>query len=175
LATGYTGIDPTRKKNHQLPDPLLDNASSLSFYFTRLNQALGMSTYAPVEEEILLVLKRFRMFLNWHTEIPGYCKGREQTKEEQLNCRERVCQGMAMHRRMNWQNWCPFFQELRRLEFPVTVIIWINNPETSTEELWWRTPRSVNHHSIFYKSISSFFFKSIIHAWKERIVSGCMN
>ena len=51
-----------RKQDNQIPDPILDNATSLHFYFYSIGQgALGISTYnTPLREEELNLLRRFR-------------------------------------------------------------------------------------------------------------------
>jgi signal transduction histidine kinase len=50
-----------RKKTGQDPDPVLDKAKSLHYYFYSIGPgALGISTYAPLRKEDLELFKRFR-------------------------------------------------------------------------------------------------------------------
>ncbi|MEP6795639.1 MAG: nuclear transport factor 2 family protein, partial [Saprospiraceae bacterium] len=50
-----------RKDDKQFPDPVLDNATSVYFYFYSIGEGgLGVSTYNPLPEEHLTIFKRFR-------------------------------------------------------------------------------------------------------------------
>lgn len=50
-----------RKQTNQIPDPMLERAESVHYYFYSIGPgALGLSTYAPLQEEELDVFKRFR-------------------------------------------------------------------------------------------------------------------
>ncbi len=50
-----------RKQTNQNPDPILEGASSVHYYFQSIGPgALGLSSYAPLREEEIDVFKRFR-------------------------------------------------------------------------------------------------------------------
>jgi signal transduction histidine kinase len=164
-----------RRDTNQLEDPLLDNATSLHYYFYSIESgALGLSTFAPVKDEILSVFKRFKnVFELAYRRYRDIAKAEEQAKEAQLELSlERVrARAMAMHQSDELAELVSiFFQELRRLEFPVTsCIIWINNPDTSTEELWVaNTEINKPSQAYFINPFHHPFFRSIVRAWKER-------
>ncbi len=49
-----------RKQDHQFPDPLLDEATTVDYYFYSIGPGgLGLSTYKPLSDDELEVFKRF--------------------------------------------------------------------------------------------------------------------
>ncbi|MDQ3016692.1 MAG: nuclear transport factor 2 family protein, partial [Bacteroidota bacterium] len=54
-----------RKDDNQFPDPVLDNATAVYFYFYSIGHGgLGVSTYIPLTEEHLTIFKQFRNVFN---------------------------------------------------------------------------------------------------------------
>ncbi len=164
-----------RSETGQLADPLLDKASSLHYYFYSIGSgALGFSTYAPVESEILDILKRFRnVFDLAYRRYRDIAKAEEQAREAQIEVAlERVrARAMSMQHSDELAELVSIvFRELTRLEFPVTsCIIWINNPATATEELWVANAEINKPSQAYYiHPFHHSFFRSILHAWKER-------
>ena len=62
------------------------------------------------------------------------------------------------------------FKELTHLDFPITsCFLWINNPDLSTDELWVASNELNKPLKPYYlKPFRHPYFKSIIHAWKEK-------
>ncbi len=92
-----------RKQDNQIPDPILDKAASLHFYFYSIGQgALGISTYnTPLREEDLNLLKRFRnVFELAYRRFEDIEKAEAQAREANIQLAlERVrARTMAMHK-----------------------------------------------------------------------------
>ena len=159
----------------QFVDTYLYTADSLNYYFYSMGPvALGVSTYAPLQAEDLLLIKRFRnVFELAYTRFLDIQQAETQAKKAQIELSlERVrARAMAMQSSEELAELVSIvFKELTRLDFPVTsCIIWINNPTLSTEELWVANAEmNKPPQSYFINPFHHSFFKSIIHAWKER-------
>jgi hypothetical protein len=131
-----------RRQTNQLTDPLLDKASSLHYYFYAIESgALGMSTYAPVEEEILLVLKRFRnVFELAYRRYRDIAKAEAQAREAQIEASlERVrSAALTMHKSDDLRfSLTKLFEELDKLQLGmVRCGIAILDPSKPRADVW---------------------------------------
>jgi signal transduction histidine kinase len=90
-----------RKKENQLPDPLLDNVSEISYCFLSIGEGgLGLSLYQSMDENVLILFKRFhQVFSLAYQRFRDIQKAEAQAKDAQIEAAlERVrAQTMAMH------------------------------------------------------------------------------
>jgi signal transduction histidine kinase len=90
-----------RKQDHQFPDPLLDEATTVDYYFYSIGPGgLGFSTYKPLGDEGLRVFKRFhKVFSLAYRRFLDIQKAEAQAREAQIEAAvERVrAQSMAMY------------------------------------------------------------------------------
>ncbi len=90
-----------RKEENHFPDPLLDEASEVSYCFLSIGEGgLGMSLYQAMDEGILTLFKRFhQVFSLAYQRFRDIQKAEAQAREAQIEVAvERVrAQSMAMH------------------------------------------------------------------------------
>jgi len=111
-----------RKKTNQDPDPVLDEAKSVHYYFYSIGTgALGISAYAPLIEEEINLFKRFRnVFDLAYRRFIDIEKAIAQAKEAQIETSlERVrAQAMAMRNPEDLTGICEvLYAELQKLGF----------------------------------------------------------
>jgi len=111
-----------RKKTNQDPDPVLDEAKSVHYYFYSIGTgALGISAYAPLIEEEINLFKRFRnVFDLAYRRFIDIEKAIAQAKEAQIETSlERVrAQAMAMRTPEDLTGICEvLYAELHTLGF----------------------------------------------------------
>jgi len=91
-----------RKANGELDDPKLDDSSSLHYYFYSIGTgSIGISTYSPITEDKLDLLKRFRNVFNLaYQRYIDITKAEAQAREAQIEAAlERVrSRTMAMQK-----------------------------------------------------------------------------
>jgi hypothetical protein len=75
-----------RKQDHQFPDPLLDDATSVDYYFYSIGPGgLGLSTYKPLRDEEPGVFKRFhKVFSLAYRRFLDIQKAEAQAREAQI-------------------------------------------------------------------------------------------
>ena len=90
-----------RKEENHFPDPLLDQASELSYSFLSIGEGgLGLSLYQAMDEGILTLFKRFhQVFSLAYQRFRDIQKAEAQTREAQIEAAlERVrSKALAMH------------------------------------------------------------------------------
>ncbi len=87
-----------RKLDHQLPDPILDDASTLDYYFYSIGPGgLGLSTYKPLSEAGLDVFKQFhKVFSLAYRRFLDIEKAIAQAKEARLETAMERVRAVAM-------------------------------------------------------------------------------
>jgi signal transduction histidine kinase/DNA-directed RNA polymerase subunit N (RpoN/RPB10) len=150
------------------PDRVWLSASFNSF------GCLTLASLDSLSDEHISILLRFaKVFDLTYTRFNDLKLAEAQTREAQIELGlERVrARAMAMQNSDELAELvATVFKELTQLDFVLTsCIIWINNPESSTNTLWV-TSSEMNQPAwpIFLKPFQHSFFKSIIHAWKEK-------
>jgi signal transduction histidine kinase len=145
----------------------------VSFSFSNFG---GLQTVGdvPLSDANLDILSRFgKVFDLTYTRFNDLKQAEAQAREAQIELAlERVrARTMAMQNSDELAELVAvLFKELTQLDFVLTsCIIWINNPELSTNTLWvtsseMNMPARPLSITPFYHS----FFKSIIHAWKAK-------
>ncbi len=164
-----------QKTTNVFIDRFLEKARSLNYYWHSLGPvALGISTYSPLNKDELSLFNRFlNVFELAYTRYLDIEQALVQAKEARIELAlERVrARAMAMQNSDELAELVTVvFKELTQLDFIITsCIIWINKPELSTNELWV-TSAEMNKPArpIFFSPFQHSFFKSIIHAWKEK-------
>jgi len=111
-----------RNKTNQDPDPMLDKANSVHYYFYSIGTgALGISAYAPLSEDEISLFKRFRnVFDLAYRRFIDIEKAEAQAKEAQIETSlERVrAQAMAMRTPEELTGICEvLYKELNSLGF----------------------------------------------------------
>jgi signal transduction histidine kinase/ketosteroid isomerase-like protein len=112
-----------RADTNQLPDPLLDNALAVCYYFYSIGSgALGISSYAPLKEEHIILFKRFRnVFELAYRRFIDIQQAQSQAREAQIQLAlERVrARTMAMQRSEELPEAANLlFQQLQNLGMP---------------------------------------------------------
>ncbi len=164
-----------RKQNGEYDDARLANADSLYYYFYSIESGnIGISTFKKISEEQLNILRRFRnVFDLAYKRYVDISKAEAQAREAQIELSlERVrARAMAMqHSDELAELVSVVFKELTHLDFVLTsCILWIDNPELVTDALWMASSEmNKPPRPYFIKPFHHSFFKSIIHAWKEK-------
>ncbi len=135
---------------------------------------LSFSSNKNVSAEIVDVQKRFAaVFDQTYTRFLDLQKAEAQAREAQIEAAlERVrSRSMAMQNSDELAELvATVFTELNRLEFALTsCIIWINNPELLTAEMWVASNELNKPPEPYYiKPFRHPYFKSVIDAFKEK-------
>ena len=120
------------------------------------------------------IFKRFaKVFEQTYTRFLDLQKAEAQAREAQIEAAlERVrSRSMAMQNSDELAELvATVFKELNRLEFALTsCIIWINNPESLTAEMWVASTEMNKPPEPYYiKPFHHPYFKSVLNAWKEK-------
>jgi signal transduction histidine kinase len=120
------------------------------------------------------IFKRFaKVFEQTYTRFLDLQKSEEQAREAQIEAAlERVrSRTMAMQNSDELAELvATVFKELNRLEFALTgCIIWINNQELLTAEMWVASTEMNKPPDPYYiKPFRHPYFKSVLNAWKEK-------
>ncbi len=128
----------------------------------------------PFSDEEDALLRRFaNAFGQTYTRFLDLQKAEAQAREAQIEAAlERVrSRTMAMQNSDELADLvATVFRELNRLEFALTsCIIWINNPEFLTAEMWVASTEMNKPPEPYYiKPFRHPYFKSIIDAWKQK-------
>ena len=142
------------------------------FYFSE--GSVFAFTAEPIPDEASRVIKRFAaVFGQTYRRYLDLQKAEAQAREAQIeSALERVrSRTMAMQNSHELAELvATVFTELNRLEFALTsCIIWINNPELLTAEMWVASTEMNKPPEPYYiKPFRHPYFKSVIDAFKEK-------
>jgi signal transduction histidine kinase len=130
-------------------------------------------SYEPVLEAHDIFKRFAKVFEQTYTRFLDLQKAEAQAKEAQIEAAlERVrSRSMAMQNSDELAELvATVFKELNRLEFALTsCIIWINNPESLTAEMWVASTEMNKPPEPYYiKPFRHPYFKSVLNAWKEK-------
>jgi hypothetical protein len=131
-----------RKQTNQLPDPKLDETPSAHYYFYSIGSgALGITTYAPLQEDQVNLFKRFRnVFQLAYSRFLDIEKAEAQSRESQIQLAlERVrARTMAMqHSEELAETATVLFEQFHALgEVPERIAIAIVNEEEQVFDIW---------------------------------------
>lgn len=111
-----------RKQDNQFPDPLLDEATSMHYYFYSIGSGgLGLSTYKPLNDKALEIFKRFHnVFSLAYRRFVDIEKAESQAREAQIEASlERVrAVAMGMNKSNDLLSICEVsFNEFKKLGF----------------------------------------------------------
>ncbi|HEX5668817.1 MAG TPA: nuclear transport factor 2 family protein, partial [Chitinophagaceae bacterium] len=117
-----------RAETNQLPDPILDQANAVCYYFYSIGSgALGISSYEPLKDEHIDLLKRFRnVFQLAYQRFIDIQLAKDQAREAQIEVSlERVrARAMAMQRSDELKELIgTVFTEMTRLDIALTRTI----------------------------------------------------
>jgi len=134
-----------RRKTNQDPDPLLNDAEAVHYYFYSIGPgALGISTYSPLNENDISIFKRFHNVFNLaYRRFIDIEQAEAQAREAQIELAlERVrAKTMAMHRSEELSDTASvLFHELKRLGIEsFRSGVCIIDYDTDSAELWLST------------------------------------
>jgi signal transduction histidine kinase len=142
-----------RKQDHQFPDPLLDEATSVDYYFYSIGPGgLGLSTYKPLRDEELGVFKRFhKVFSLAYRRFLDIEKAEAQTREAQIEgSLERIrSRALAMRNSTEVGDVSDLlFAELEKMDInPTGFSIMVFDREQDKYELW--RAKEVAHQGVY--------------------------
>jgi hypothetical protein len=170
-----------RKQTNHLPDPKLDEATSLYYYCYSIGTgALGVSAFKPIGDEKLEVLKRFRnVFELAYRRFKDIQQAEVQTKEAKIEAAlERVrSRTMAMHKSDELADTAAhLFGQLSELGIqPYRCNIGIVDAEKDKCQLWSTTNEGdVIPLGTFIPLTETPSFISIYAAWKKKLPHSVM-
>jgi len=138
-----------RKQDKQFPDPILDESSSLDYYFCSIGQGgLGLSTYKPINEDSLEIFRRFHnVFKLAYRRFIDIEQAEAQVREAQIEAAlERVrSKTMSMHNSHDvGTTVVTLFDEVLKLGLDKSIRcgIGILDKETAHMETWSATSYS---------------------------------
>ena len=166
-----------RKLDHQLPDPILDRASTLDYYFYSIGPGgLGLSTYKPLSEGELDVFKQFhKVFSLAYRRFLDIEKAEAQAREVMIEAAlERVrSRAMAMQTSEELNALIgKVFTECTKLDMILDrCILMIYDPK-SYDARWWMANSEAPEQPVsflvkYHEHIPNMAY---FNAWKQRIV-----
>jgi signal transduction histidine kinase len=166
-----------RKNNGELDDPKLEDSSSLHYYFYSIGTgSMGISTYSPITENKLDLLKRFRNVFNLaYQRYIDITKAEAQAREAQIELGlERVrARAMSMQKSEELAELVnTVFKELTKLHFLLDrCIIMIFDPKTNGSTWWMANPEpGAVPVGLFVKYHENKPYFEYLKAWKSRTV-----
>lgn len=166
-----------RKRLGETDDPRLDKTTTLSYYFYSIGiGAIGISTYRPIDQEKVSLLKRFRnVFELAYRRYMDVTQAEVQAREARIELAlERVrARTMAMQKSEELQQTAyVLFQQFKELgEDPLQITIGIIDEHARTIDFhvtdWSGSGSEVNRS--FKASIDEpHLLKKVFNAWKEQ-------
>ncbi|HET6767903.1 MAG TPA: hypothetical protein VFH08_10910, partial [Chitinophagaceae bacterium] len=162
-----------RKKTNQLPDPKLDKTNSSHYYFYSIGSgALGVTTYAPLNEGQIGLFKRFRnVFELAYRRFIDIEKALAQAREAQIEAAlERVrAKSMAMHHSDDLITVINVVQEqLLGLGFHFHGANFVTDYSEKGYTMWLASPSESFPYKIYVPQIGQKYFEAV----KEAIEKG---
>ncbi len=163
-----------RKQTNQLPDPKLDETSSSHYYFYSIGSgALGVTTYAPLSEEQINLIKRFRnVFELAYRRFIDIEKAIAQAREAQIELAlERVrARTMAMQHSEELQDTSLIlFQQLKELGEPAEqCTIGIVKESEGLVEISATLHGNIMQQTFRHKIDEPFVMSKIFRGWKDQ-------
>ncbi len=166
-----------RKQDNQFPDPLLDAAKSVHYYFYSIGSGgLGLSTYEPLNDDALEIFKRFHnVFTLAYRRFIDIEKAEAQAKEAQIELAlERVrARTMAMQSSNELKEVVlNMFDGLKSLGVDTTVCnISLIDYKTYDSDLWsaHQTDSGLITYRVFISHFEHPFRKKLIDSFLNKI------
>ena len=166
-----------RKQDNQFPDPLLDAAKSVHYYFYSIGSGgLGLSTYEPLNDDALEIFKRFHnVFTLAYRRFIDIEKAEAQAKEAQIELAlERVrARTMAMQSSNELKEVVlNIFDGLKSLGVDPTVCnISLIDKKTCDSDVWsaHQTDKSLITYRVFISHFEHPFRKKLIDSFLNKI------